>query len=92
MPFKLEHNKNYAYLFLVIVGLTLLCFVLTRGRLTGLVFSLCFYYLAILQLHSRVALNSFWTAKYKKEEHPFIFWTVVILCFVMGTLYFTIIF
>jgi len=87
MLFKLEHNKNYAYLFFVIVGLTLFSFLISGGKLTGLVFGLSFYYLGILQLRSGVALSRSWTAKYKKEEHPFMFWIGVILSFVFGTVF-----
>jgi hypothetical protein len=85
MPFKLVHNKNYAYLFLVIFVLTLSSILLTKGKLTGLVFVLSFFHLGISQLISGVALDRSWTARYKKKEDPFIFWTVVVLCFVIGT-------
>jgi len=91
MLFKLEHNKNYAYLFFVIVGLILFSFLVIGEKLSGLLFFLSFYYLGVLQLQSGLVLDRSWTAKYKKEEHPFIFWTGIILSFVMGTLGFVVI-
>lgn len=92
MPFKLEPNKNYAYLFFIIVGVTVLSVFITRGRLTGLIFSLCFYYLGFIQLYSGVALSRSWTATYTKEDYPIIFWIMVILSFVAGTFILTMFF
>ncbi len=85
MPFKLEPNRNYAYLFFIIAAIVILSVFITRGKLTGLIFSLCFYYLGFIQLYSGVALSRSWTAAYKKEDHPIIFWIMVILMFVAGT-------
>lgn len=89
MHFKLEPNRNYAYLFFIIVAITLLSVFITRGKLTGLIFSLCFYYLGFIQLYSGVALSHSWTATYTKEDYPIIFWVMVILTFVAGTLILT---
>jgi len=86
MLFKLEHNRNYAYLFFVIIGLTLFSWLTIGEKLSGIMFFLSFYYLGILQLQSGLVLNRSWTAKYKKEEHPFMFWIAIILSFAMGTL------
>ncbi|SRR6266498_5245425 len=85
MFFKLEHNKNYAYLFLIIVGLVMGSFFIIGEQLSLLLFALSFYYLGILQLRSGIMLNSLWTAKYRKEQYPFIFYIGTILLFAIGT-------
>jgi len=85
MPFKLEPNKNYAYLFFIIAGVTVLSVFITKGKLTALVFSMCFYYLGFIQLYSGIALSHSWSAIYTKADYPIIFWFSVVLTFVMGT-------
>jgi len=79
--FKLEHNRNYAFLFFIIIGLPILSVFIFGEAFSALLFFLSFYFLGILQLYSGVALNRQWTAEYKKEDHPFVFWTVIILSF-----------
>jgi hypothetical protein len=82
MFFKLEPGRNYAYIFFVIVGLTLLTAFLFGETISGMFFFLSFYYLGALQYRSGVVLNRSWTAQYRiNKGYP----TAVLLCFVVGT-------
>jgi hypothetical protein len=82
MFFKLEPGRNYAYIFFVIVGLTLLTAFLFGENFGGIFFFLSFYYLGVLQYRSGVVLNRSWTAQYRKNNgYP----TTVFLCFAVGT-------
>lgn len=85
MPFKLKHNKNYAYLFFIIVGVTIFSVLIFKGNVPLMVLSLSFYCLGFLQLYSGVALSSTWTAKYTREDKPLIFWVLIVLSFAAGT-------
>ena len=86
MFFRLVYKRNYAYLLLIGGGIALLSQLIIGKTFTGVVFSLGFYYLSILQLQSGIALDRSWTAEYKKEEHPFIFYTVILFGFLLGSL------
>jgi hypothetical protein len=85
MFIKLKYKKNYGYLFLYGAVSILVMSLVFGEKFTGFVFFLGFYYLSIIQLNSGIALDRSWTAEYKKEEHPFIFYTFIVLGFVMGT-------
>ncbi len=85
MFFKLKPNRNYAYLFFVIVGLVILLGFLFGQKIGGILFFLSFYIIGILQLRSGLVFNRAWTAIYKKEKYPSKFHIIITLCFVFGT-------
>jgi len=85
MVFILVYKRNNAHLLLIGGGITLLSQLIIRKTFAGIVFSLWFYYLSMLQLQSGIALDRSWTAEYKKEEHPFLFSTIITAGLVIGT-------
>jgi hypothetical protein len=86
MFIKLVYKHNYAYLFLICAASLFLSQLLFGKTFAGIVFSIEFYYLSVIQFKSGIALDRSWTAEYKKEEHPFLFSTIITLGFVVGTL------
>jgi hypothetical protein len=84
---KLEYGKSYLKIFFIIVGIML--FMSRFSKLIGaLSFSLCFFYLGIMQLYSGISLNSRWVAEDTKERHPFRFYISVVLSFLVGVFLF----
>ncbi len=85
---KLEFNRNYAYMFFVIVGITLFSGFIFSEKFAGILFSLSIYFAGFLQLYSGIMLDRSWTAKIKKEDHPFKFWFGIFGAFLVATFIF----
>ncbi len=84
MPFNLEYNRNYVYLFFMFVASVLLFGFALGEEAAGVVFFLWFCYLGFLQLNSGIALNRSWKAAIKKEAHPYQFYIVTAGCFLIA--------
>ncbi len=82
MFFKLEAGRNYAHIFFVMVGLTLLLGLIFGEKVGGTFFFFCFYYIGALQLRSGLTFNRSWTAQRRKDKNVS---TTATWCFVIGT-------
>jgi uncharacterized membrane protein YfcA len=89
---KLELGRNYAYLFFVIVGITLFLGLFFSEKLAEVLFSSSFYFLGFLQLYSGIMLDRSWTAKFKKEKNPFRFRLGIFATFLIGTFSFIVVY
>jgi hypothetical protein len=86
MNFKLKVNRNYSYLFFVVIGLGFLTGFIFEAKIgVGVCFS-CYALLGILQLYSGIALNKSGTALYKKDEHPMLFYLAILPYILIGTI------
>lgn len=86
MDFKFAPRKNYAYLFFVMLSITLFSTIIFDGRIAGYVFVLSFYCLGVLQIRSNLVLDRSWTAKSEKDEGPVLFRVAIYVPFVVGTI------
>lgn len=83
----LKPNKNYAYLFFIIIGITLFSTFSFGEKVSGFIFFLCFYYIGVLQVRSNVVLDRTWTAKSKlRTENSASFYVGMYLPFIIGTI------
>ena len=83
---KLQYGKNYAHLFFIFVGISIFLSLFGFGRFISLMFiALYLLIISTLQLVSGVAIGDRgWNANCRKEDHPWQFYLIVILGFLIG--------